>query len=98
MDPSDRAFLEVENSLTGQRWVERATRQQLGNAEAMVEQHSIDRLIARILAGREVQPDEATLFLNPTLRELLPDPSTLTQMDEAAARLADAVVDEMTLN
>jgi len=91
MDPSDRAFLEVENSLTNQRWVERATRLQLGNAEAMVEQHSVDRLISRILAGRDVQPDDAVLFLNPTLRDLLPDPSILTQMDDAAARLADAV-------
>lgn len=91
MDPSDRSFLEVENSLTNQRWVERATRQQLGSAEAMVEQYEIDSLISRILAGRGVQPDEANLFLNPTLRELLPDPSTLTEMDAAAERLADAV-------
>ncbi|MEP1206032.1 MAG: single-stranded-DNA-specific exonuclease RecJ [Rhizobiaceae bacterium] len=91
MDPSDRAFLEVENSLTGQRWAERATRQQLGYAEQMVDQHSVDRLIARILAGRDVLPEQAASFLNPTLRDLLPDPSTLTQMDAAAARLADAV-------
>ncbi len=91
MDPSERAFLEVENSLTNQRWVERATRRQLGNAEMMIEQYEVDRLIARILAGREVEPESATSFLNPTLRELLPDPSNLTQMDVAASRLADAV-------
>ncbi len=91
MDPSERPFLEVENSLTNQRWVERATRRQLGDAEKMVDQYEVDRLIARILAGRDVEPEGAATFLNPTLRELLPDPSTLTQMDAAATRLADAV-------
>jgi len=88
----DRAFLDVESSVTGQRWVERASRQQLGNAETMIEQYSVDRLIARILAGRGVEPSHADGFLNPTLRELMPDPSSLTQMDAAANRLADAIM------
>ena len=91
MDPSDRPFLEVETSLSGQRWVERASRRQLGHAQMMTEEQEIDRLIARILAGRDVEPETAQQFLNPTLRELLPDPSTLTQMDDAARRLAAAV-------
>ncbi|MEP0942293.1 MAG: single-stranded-DNA-specific exonuclease RecJ [Rhizobiaceae bacterium] len=91
MDPSERPFLEVETSLNGQRWVERANRRQLGHAQVMAEEQEIDRLIARILAGREVEPENAQQFLNPTLRESLPDPSTLTQMDEAARRLAAAV-------
>lgn len=91
MDPSERPFLEVETSLTGQRWVERANRAQLGRAQAMADDHDVDRLIARILAGREVEPEQAKQFLHPTLRDLLPDPSTLTQMDDAARRLAAAV-------
>ncbi|MGI9363705.1 MAG: DHH family phosphoesterase, partial [Rhizobiaceae bacterium] len=91
MEQSERAFLDVEASLSNQRWVERANRQQLGQAEQMHDEHGMDRLIARILAGRNVAAEEAVPFLNPTLRDLMPDPSSLTAMDEAAARIADAV-------
>jgi single-stranded-DNA-specific exonuclease len=48
-------------------------------------------LLARVLAGRGVEPQDAQAFLDPTVRNLLPDPFTLTGMREAAARLADAV-------
>ncbi|MEE9375543.1 MAG: single-stranded-DNA-specific exonuclease RecJ [Rhizobiaceae bacterium] len=91
MDQTERAFLEVEQSVTGQRWVERATRAQIGQAQAMVEQLRIDEMVARVMAGRGVTLEEAPGYLNPTLRELMPDPSSLTDMDRAATRLADAV-------
>ncbi|MEE9313753.1 MAG: single-stranded-DNA-specific exonuclease RecJ [Rhizobiaceae bacterium] len=91
MDQIDRAFLEVDSSITGQRWVERANRMQLGQAQAMTEQLQIDELVARVIAGRGITLEEAPSFLKPTLRELMPDPSTLRDMDAAASRLADAV-------
>ncbi|TIO39733.1 MAG: single-stranded-DNA-specific exonuclease RecJ, partial [Mesorhizobium sp.] len=31
-------------------------------------------------------------FLDPTIRELLPNPASLTDMEKAAARIADAIV------
>jgi len=48
--------------------------------------------IARILAARGVRSGEAAQYLNPSLREALPDPSTMIDMDLAAARLATAVM------
>ena len=48
--------------------------------------------MARVLAGRGVAADDAPAFLTPTLKTLMPDPSTLTDMDKAAARIADAIV------
>ncbi len=92
MDKSDRAFLEVDESVTGQRWVERLTAPQKLAAQAIAEQHEVDELVARIMAGRGVTVDDAAGFLVPTLRNLMPDPSTLTDMDAAAQRLADCVV------
>ena len=91
MDKDTRAFLEVDSSVTGQRWVERASTLQLGQAQRMAEQLQIDELVARVIAGRGVTLEDAPGFLAPTLRELMPDPSTLTDMDLAANRLADAV-------
>ncbi len=43
------------------------------------------------MAARGLNIDDAADFFSPTLRSLLPDPSVLTDMDQAAARLADAV-------
>jgi hypothetical protein len=48
-------------------------------------------LIARVLAGRGVAVDEAVEFLDPTLRNLMPDPYTLTDCEKAAKRIADAI-------
>src|SRR5690606_5778600 len=47
--------------------------------------------VARVLAGRGVTALDAGRFLDPTIRDLLPDPSSLTDMDKAAGRLAEAV-------
>ena len=47
--------------------------------------------MARLLHGRGVAADAAALFLEPTLRALLPDPACLADMETAAERLADAV-------
>jgi single-stranded-DNA-specific exonuclease len=48
-------------------------------------------LIARVLAGRGVGVEEATAFLDPTIRGLMPDPYKMTDCEEAAQRLLQAV-------
>lgn len=47
--------------------------------------------VARILAGRGFDAETAEPFLNPTLRNLMPDPSTLAGMDDAVIRLVSAI-------
>src|SRR5690606_8959276 len=48
-------------------------------------------IVARVLAGRGVSQDDATRFLDPTVRDLLPDPRSFTDMDAAAERIALAI-------
>ncbi|MGF1501852.1 MAG: single-stranded-DNA-specific exonuclease RecJ [Paracoccaceae bacterium] len=84
------AFLNVAHSATGRRWVgpgPEAERQALAIAQAT----GCAEILARVLAIRGVAPDTAEAHLAPTLRALMPDPSTLCDMDAAADRLADAV-------
>jgi single-stranded-DNA-specific exonuclease len=57
----------------------------------MAQQHGIPELLANILAGRGVALDQVPTFLNPTLRDYLPDPFHLLDMDKATARLAQAI-------
>ena len=89
--PQHRPFLDVSSSATGQRWVERMDARQANVALAMSQHHGISDITARILAGRGVGIDEAPAFLNPTIRSLMPDPRSLTDMEAAAARLAEAI-------
>lgn len=91
VDPVERAFLNVERSVSGQRWVSRLDQAGLNRALAMSQHHGLSELIARVLAGRGVSVDNAEAFLEPTIRSLMPDPYTLTDCETAAKRIADAI-------
>lgn len=90
-DPVQRAFLGVERSASGQRWMSRLDQAAQNRALAIAQIHGIPEIIARVLAGRGVQLDDAPAFLDPTIRSLMPDPLTLTDCDKAAARIKEAV-------
>ncbi|OXT00204.1 single-stranded-DNA-specific exonuclease RecJ [Notoacmeibacter marinus] len=83
-----RYFLNVKSSAAGFAWHHRLTEMQEQTALAIAQQSGIDEIVARILAGRQVGQTDAPSFLQPTLRHLLPDPKTLTDMTAAADRLA----------
>jgi single-stranded-DNA-specific exonuclease len=83
--------LGVVRSLTGKSWVWRpAQEERLG--QGLAQQLGLPELMGRLLAARGVSAADAPHFLDPTLRALLPDPSSIIDMDIAAARLADAVL------
>ncbi len=86
-----RYFLDVRKSATGVAWEHRLSARQENFALAIAQQTGIPEITARVLAGRDVLPQDAERFLDPTIRDLLPDPARLTDMDAAAARLADAI-------
>ena len=87
---TDPAFLGVERSVTGRRWTgPGAETERLGLGLAQMT--GLPEPVARLLAQNGVDAAQAEQYLAPTLRELMPDPSTLADMDRAAARLATAV-------
>ena len=90
-DPVQRAFLNVEQSVSGQRWIARLDQAGLNRALAMSQLHGLPDLISRVLAGRGVGVDEAMQFLDPTIRQLMPDPASLVDCHKAAERLATAI-------
>lgn len=84
------AFLNVETSLTGRRWVGPSD-DQSRRAEAMAQITALPLPLCHTLAARGVAPSEASAFLAPVLRDLLPDPLRLKDMAQAAARFLLAV-------
>ncbi|MBI1416087.1 MAG: single-stranded-DNA-specific exonuclease RecJ [Limimaricola sp.] len=90
MTGTDRAFLNVEQSLGGRRWVgPGAEAERL--AAAMAQQVGLPPALCAVLAARGVAPEASGAWLAPTLRELLPDPRSLRDMEVAAGRLLRAV-------
>ena len=84
-------FLGVERSLTGRPWRSRLDAAGEARALAIAQVSGQNELMARVLAGRGVGLDEVARHLEPTLRELMPDPFALRDMEAATARLARAV-------
>lgn len=84
------AFLNVAQSLSNRRWIgpdaesDRLT-------EAMAQASRLPLPLARLLVARGVAPADAAGFLRPALRDLLPDPRSLRDMERAAARFLAAV-------
>ncbi|WP_442966428.1 single-stranded-DNA-specific exonuclease RecJ [Rhizobium sp. ERR 1071] len=91
VDPVQRAFLGVERSVSGNRWISRLDQAGQNRALAIAQTHGLPELIARVLAGRGVGQDEAMAFLDPTIRGLMPDPHLLTDCEKAAQRLLHAI-------
>ncbi len=86
-----RLFLGVENSATGRAWRDRLDERGAVRALDIAQRHELPELLARILAGRNIEADAVAAFLDPTIKHAMPDPHVLTAMKEAAERIADAV-------
>src|SRR6202140_3521084 len=89
--PENRLFLGVENSATGRAWRDRLDGRGSGRALSIAQRPDLPELLARILAGRNVEADAVEAFLDPTIKRSMPDPNVLTAMPAAATRIADAV-------
>ena len=83
------AFLNVERSFGGKRWRPRLNDERA--ALAIAQHLGVPDVLGRVLAARGVGIDEAEAFLDPKLRDLLPDPSHLLDMDKAVARIVGAI-------
>ena len=85
-------FLGVEQSATGRAWRDRLDARGAARALAIAQRHNVPELLARVLAGRNVEVDAVEAFLDPTIKRSMPDPHVLAGMQEAAGRIADAIV------
>ncbi|HVA12982.1 MAG TPA: single-stranded-DNA-specific exonuclease RecJ [Stellaceae bacterium] len=88
-------ILGVERSLSGRAWRARGGDARIGLA--LAQRFGFPEIIGRLLAGRGVGEDECERFLAPTLRDGLPDPSHLKDMDRAVERLVGAIRNHETI-
>ncbi|HCD16845.1 MAG TPA: single-stranded-DNA-specific exonuclease RecJ [Rhodobiaceae bacterium] len=89
IETTNQTALGVSRSAAGQVWKFRPSDDRL--VLAMCQRHGLPDILARLLVARGVTLEDVPNYLEPRLRDLLPDPSCLTDMDKAAERLALAV-------
>lgn len=83
-------YLGVSDSVMGRRWLGPTPEiERLGLA--MAQRCDLPELLGRLLAARGVAPEDAAVWLEPTLKLFMPNPSSLRDMEPAAERLAQAV-------
>lgn len=86
------AFLGVTQSARAMRWQDRLKPDHTHIATAISQRYDLPELLGRVLAARDVGLDDIAGFLNPTIKSLMPDPSSLQDMDVGAERIADAII------
>lgn len=74
----------------GRRWIGPGMAEDRAS-EAMAQSTGLPAPLCRTLVRRGVAPEDAEAFLAPTLRDLLPDPRSLKDMETAAARFLAAL-------
>ena len=88
-------FLGAERSICGRRW--RPSAGGVSEAQVLAERLGLPEIVARLLAQRCIDYDHTPGFLAPRLRDQLPDPSHLRDMDVAVVRLVRAVREGETI-
>jgi single-stranded-DNA-specific exonuclease len=89
---SNRHFLGVERSATGRSWRDRLDDRGNARSLAIAQRHGVPEMLARVLAGRNVAVDGVEAYLDPTIKQLMPDPDVIIDMKPAASRIAHAIV------
>ncbi len=87
----DVALPNMGPSASGRRWQLRET--DLREALTIEQKCSLDPVLARILASRGQKHDHIDAYLNPSLRNEMPDPFVMQDMALGTARVAKAIID-----
>lgn len=67
------------------------------DVELLVQKYSLPYVVARIMALRGIGAEDAVAFLEPKIQALMPNPSVLKDVDKAAARIAEAVINKQKI-
>ena len=82
--------LGVEKSLNHRTWVYRQSDEK--SIEMLVQKYNMPEILARVLVARHVDFDLIDAFLNPTLKNQLPEPCQLKDMQKAVDRMAQSIM------
>ena len=82
-------------SVLGNNWVLRKYNTNL--VEKYKEKYSFDEVIARILVLKNINEDKIEDFLNPTIKQTMPNPYILKDMDKAVKKISESISNKETI-
>lgn len=90
---NQKPALEHLKPVSGQRWQNALDETGEKKAERLALTTGLPLVIARLLTHRGVGAEDVDAYLEPRLRDLMPDPHVLQDMEKGAARIAKAIRD-----
>ena len=91
MEEKQGLFLDVESSLSGKSWIKPNEKEQR-LATNLQQVSSLPYPLSILLAQKKINPEEIESFLNPKIKDTLPDPFSLCDMAEAVEILSGATL------
>lgn len=85
----DLEILKDFNSYTNNKWQLKSFDER--QAELISQKFDTSYLIAKLFSIRQISVDDISSYLNPTLKDNIPDPNILVDMDKACERLLAAI-------
>ena len=88
----DDSFNKDFYSLTNKKWSLKKYNEK--DVDYITQSYDVSPLVAKLLSIRNVNYQDIQSYIKPSLKNSIPDPSTLTDMDTACERLFKAIFDE----
>ena len=77
------------NSVLGKNWISKPYNEQTVNF--LKDNLNVSEILARLIAIRNIKTEDVQLFLKPKIKNLLPNPFLLKDMEKAVKRTSDAI-------
>ena len=77
------------NSVLGRNWISKNYNQETINF--LKDNFNLSEIVSKLIAIRNIKLDEVNLFLKPKIKNLLPNPFVLKDMDKAVDRTINAI-------
>ena len=79
-------------SVTGKEWVLKDFKK--NDFDYLIDNHSLDTTVAKLIAIKKIKKEDIENYLNPAIKNLLPNPSVLKGMDKATSRTLKAILEK----
>ena len=78
------------NSVTGKKWTLKKFNQE--DINFLKKNFFLDEITSKLLSIRRVKKEDINIFLNPSIKNVLPDPKILKDMEKAVKKTADIII------
>ena len=77
-------------SLSGKNWILKKYNEK--DVIFLKENFSLDEITSKLLSIRQIKKDEINSFLNPSIKNFLPNPDILNDMEKSSKRAAKSII------